>query len=66
MFSTGLKNFLPFSSNLNLLSANSLSFDESKFCRFGKRDKLEACIAPLARTTRVGLSVMVHQETNIF
>ena len=34
-FSTHLESFLPFSSNLKL-SANSLSFEESKICRLGK------------------------------
>ena len=34
MFSTGL-NFLPFLSNLKLLSANSFSLEESKICRLG-------------------------------
>ena len=36
VFSTGLKNFLPFSSNLKLLSANSFSLEESKICCLGK------------------------------
>ena len=31
-----LKNFLPFSSNLKLLSANSFSLEESKICHLGK------------------------------
>ena len=35
-FSTLLDNFLPFSSNLKLLSANSFSLEESKICRLGK------------------------------
>ena len=33
LFSTRLDNFLPFSSNLKLTSANSLSLEESKICR---------------------------------
>ena len=33
VFSTRLDNFLPFSSNLKLSSANSFSFEESKICR---------------------------------
>ena len=33
MFSTCLDNFLPFSSNLKLSSANSFSLEESKICR---------------------------------
>ena len=33
MFSTHLDNFLPFPSNLKLLSANSFSLEESKICR---------------------------------
>ena len=33
VFSTRLDNFQPFSSNLKLLSANSLSLEESKICR---------------------------------
>ena len=33
MFSTRLDNFLPFSSNLKLLSANSFSLEESNICR---------------------------------
>ena len=33
MFSTRLDNFLPFSSNLKLSSANSFSLEESKICR---------------------------------
>ena len=35
VFSTRLENFLPFSSNLKLSSANSLSLEESKICRLG-------------------------------
>ena len=33
VFSTRLDNFLPFSSNLKLSSANSLSLEDSKICR---------------------------------
>ena len=33
VFSTRLDNFLPFSSNLKLTSANSFSLEESKICR---------------------------------
>ena len=36
VFSTFLENFPPFSSNLKLLSANSLKLEESKTCRLGK------------------------------
>ena len=36
VFSTRFKNFLTFSSNLKLSSANSLSFEKSKICRLGK------------------------------
>ena len=36
VFSTRLEIFLPFSSNLKLLSANSSSLEESKICRLGK------------------------------
>ena len=36
IFSTRLKNLLPFSSSQKLLSANSLSFEESKICCLGK------------------------------
>ena len=36
MFSTRLENFLPFSSNLKLSSANSFSLEEFKICRMGK------------------------------
>ena len=36
MFSTWLYNFLTFSSNLKLSSANSLSLEESKICCLGK------------------------------
>ena len=36
MFSTYWENFLPFSSSLKLLSANSFSLEESKFGRLGK------------------------------
>ena len=36
VFSTHFEKFLPFSSNLKLLSANSFSLEESKFCRLGK------------------------------
>ena len=32
IFFTPLENFLPFSSKLKLLSANSLSLEESKIC----------------------------------
>ena len=31
-----MENFLPFSSNLKLPSANSLRLEESKICRLGK------------------------------
>ena len=36
LFSTVLENFLPFSSNLKLSSANSISLEESKICHLGK------------------------------
>ena len=36
VFSTCLENFLQFSSNLKLPSANSLRLEESKICRLGK------------------------------
>ena len=36
VFSTCLKSFLSNSTNLKLLSANSLSLEESKICRLGK------------------------------
>ena len=36
VFSTHLENFLPFSSNLKLLSANSFSLEEFKICHLGK------------------------------
>ena len=36
LFSTQLENFLPFLLNFKLLSANSLSLEESKSCRLGK------------------------------
>ena len=36
MFSTLLENFLPFSSDLKLSSANTFSSEESKTCRLGK------------------------------
>ena len=36
VFSTRLKNFLPFSSSLKLSSANSFSLDQFKICRLGK------------------------------
>ena len=36
VFSTFLENFLVFSSNLKLSSANSFSLEESKICRLGK------------------------------
>ena len=36
VFSTVLESFVPFSSNLKLLSATSCSFEESKICRLGK------------------------------
>ena len=39
VFSTCLKNFPPYSSNLKLSSANSFSFEESKICRLGKELK---------------------------
>ena len=35
VFSTNLKNFQQFSSNLKLLSATSFSLEESKICRMG-------------------------------
>ena len=36
LFSTLLENFLPFSSNLKLSSANSFNLGGSKICRLGK------------------------------
>ena len=36
VFSTLLENFLPFSSNLELSSANSFSLEESKVCGLEK------------------------------
>ena len=39
LFSTHLENFLPFSSNLKLSSANSFNLEESKICRSGKTEK---------------------------
>ena len=36
MFSSVLKNFLPFSSNLKLSSGNYFSLEESKILSFGK------------------------------
>ena len=36
VFSTLLENFLPFSLNLKLSSANSFSLEEFKICRLGK------------------------------
>ena len=36
VFSTHFENFLPFSSNLKLLSATSFSLEESKICCLGK------------------------------
>ena len=36
VFSTSLEKFLPFSSNLNLSSANFFSLEESRICRLGK------------------------------
>ena len=36
MFSTPLENFLPFSSNLKFLSANSFRLEVSKMCRLEK------------------------------
>ena len=39
VFSTLLENYLPFSSNLKLSSANSFSLEESKTCRFGEELK---------------------------
>ena len=36
VFPIGLENFMPFSSNLKLSSANSLRLEECKICRLGK------------------------------
>ena len=36
VFSTGVENFLPFSSNFKLSSANSFSLEMSKIRRLGK------------------------------
>ena len=36
VFYTILENFLPFSSNLKVPSANSFGLEESKICRLGK------------------------------
>ena len=36
VFSTSMENHLPFSSNLELLSAKSFSLEESKICCLGK------------------------------
>ena len=43
MFSIHWKNFLPFSSNLILLSANSFSLNQSKILLFGKGLKSDCC-----------------------
>ena len=40
VFSTRFKNFLPFSSDLKLSSANSFSLEESKTCRLGKGNNI--------------------------
>ena len=37
VFSTYMENFLPFSSHQKLSSANSVTLEDFKFCRFGKR-----------------------------
>ena len=42
VFSTLLKNFLPFSSNSTLLSTKPLSLEGSKICHFGKVKKYRA------------------------
>ena len=36
VFSTCMETFLPFSTNLKLLSAKSFSLEESEICRLGK------------------------------
>ena len=36
VFSNHLENFMPFSSNPKLSSANSFSLEKSKICRLGK------------------------------
>ena len=36
VFSTHLENFLPFPSNLKLLSTNSFNLEDTKICRLGK------------------------------
>ena len=40
VFSIRLKNFLPFSPNIKLSSANSFSLEESKICRLEKSKKV--------------------------
>ena len=42
VFSPHFDNFLPFSSNLELPSADSVSLEESKICRLGKTFKIKA------------------------
>ena len=39
MFSTSSKNFLPFSSNLKLSTADTVSLEKSKICHVGKAEK---------------------------
>ena len=44
VFSIRLKDFLPFSSNLNMSSTSSFSLEESIFCRLGKGYRLHSGI----------------------
>ena len=43
-FSTGLEDFLAFSSNLKLWSANSLSLEVSKICHLGKGSSINILV----------------------
>ena len=51
-----MENFLPFSSNWNLLSANSFSLKESKICRLGENLALKKRSAVFPQQQKFGLN----------
>ena len=57
MFSTHLDNFLPFSSNLKLSSANFFILEESKMCRL---------VMDLTTLSRKGFKNLLKKVTSIF
>ena len=65
VFSTRFNNFLPFSSNLKLSSANAFSLEESKICRLvmGQPANNETSRARLCAICQ--LACMMHYEDTL-